>query len=478
MPIVHFNCLHFIPNKMTRYSFFARVGFLFSLLTILGFITYNKGNNNNSIDGLRFQLAFANFGPVNTDIFIGKADRSQAHPLLTNPALDYNASFSQDGNWVVFTSERNGSADIYRVHPDGSGLEQLTNSPFFDDQAALSPDSKSLAFVSSRNGQTEIYILDIASKKSKNIINHPAGDFRPCWSPDGKWIAFSSDRDSKKPKFTFVTVHSTEIFKVRIDGTELMKLTNMQIFAGSPNWSADGKQLLFYEADIDAVTNITRVRRKISTTQVSVINLSDTTKRIIAADSSEKVSPWWLSDGTIAYISRGKNGGIEFINGKKGQQGEFESPSWSVNGNYMVFRRDIENNWPPLQKEYSLDPHSQLFRTGIFPSIAPSGKKLICNDQIAGIHHNSILVMNADGSNKSILFGDSIKSSLAPVFSPNGDRIPFGIGRFFQSIQGPAIGDIAIINSDGSGLKILTDGTGNFGFLSWSPDGKKIVYHS
>ena len=124
----------------------------------------------------------------------------------------------------------------------------------------------------------------------------------------------------------------------------------MQIFAGSPHWSADGKQLLYYEAGIDAVTNITRVRRKISTTQVSVINLSDTTKGIITADSSEKVSPWWLSDGTIAYISRGINGGIEFINGKKGQQGEFESPSWSVDGNYMVFRRDIENNWPPFKR--------------------------------------------------------------------------------------------------------------------------------
>ena len=84
--------------------------------------------------------------------------------------------------------------------------------------------------------------------------------------------------------------------------------------------------------------------------------------------------------------------------------------------------------------------------------------------------------MNADGTNRSILFGDSIKSALAPVWSPQGDKIAFGFGRYFQSLQGPAIGDIAIINSDGTHLEVLTDGKGNYGFPSWSPDGKKIVY--
>ena len=67
-----------------------------------------------------YHIAFANFGPLNNDIFIADANGDHARPLLPNPANDYNASFSHDGKWVVFTSERNGSADIYRVHPDGS----------------------------------------------------------------------------------------------------------------------------------------------------------------------------------------------------------------------------------------------------------------------------------------------------------------------------------------------------------------------
>jgi len=58
-------------------------------------------------------------GPSDSTLFIAKADGSDERPLLPNSGFDYNASFSADGKWITFTSERGGSADIYRVHPDG-----------------------------------------------------------------------------------------------------------------------------------------------------------------------------------------------------------------------------------------------------------------------------------------------------------------------------------------------------------------------
>jgi TolB protein len=63
-----------------------------------------------------------------------------------------NASFSKDGKWIVFTSDRAGSADIYRAHPDGTGLERLTDDPAFDDQSTLLPDGRSMAGVANFNG--------------------------------------------------------------------------------------------------------------------------------------------------------------------------------------------------------------------------------------------------------------------------------------------------------------------------------------
>ena len=47
---------------------------------------------------------------------------------------------------------------------------------------------------------------------------------------------------------------------------------------------------------------------------------------------------------------------------------------------------------------------------------------------------------------------------------------------FFKALKARRIGDIAIINSDGTHLEVLTDGKGNYGFPSWSPDGKNLVF--
>src|SRR3954468_12584763 len=104
-------------------------------------------NNRETKTPTQYEIAFANFGWLNTDIFIANADGTDPHPLASSAGLDYNASFSADGNWVIFTSNRNGSADIWRIHPDGSGLEQLTKDLAFDDQAVFSPDGKRIAFV-------------------------------------------------------------------------------------------------------------------------------------------------------------------------------------------------------------------------------------------------------------------------------------------------------------------------------------------
>src|ERR1700736_5880106 len=90
--------------------------------------------------------------PGQIGLFIAAADGSNEHPLVTPADLDYDAAWAPDGASIVFTSERNGSADLYRVKPDGSGLERLTDSPAYDDQAAFSPDGRRLVFVTTRAG--------------------------------------------------------------------------------------------------------------------------------------------------------------------------------------------------------------------------------------------------------------------------------------------------------------------------------------
>src|SRR4051812_50038146 len=71
----------------------------------------------------KYTIAFKSFAPNNTDIFIADANGGHVRPFLPNAALDYDASFSADGQWGIFTSHRSGPAKIYLAHPDGSSLE-------------------------------------------------------------------------------------------------------------------------------------------------------------------------------------------------------------------------------------------------------------------------------------------------------------------------------------------------------------------
>ena len=83
-------------------------------------------------------------------------------------------------------------------------------------------------------------------------------------------------------------------------------------------------------------------------------------------------------------------------------------------------------------------------------------------------------IMDPDGANPRTLFDASGKLTVFPSWSPDGKHIIFSMGAFFDRPRKP--GQVAMINADGSGLRMLTEGEASSGFPSWAPDGKRIVY--
>jgi Tol biopolymer transport system component len=103
---------------------------------------------------------------------------------------------------------------------------------------------------------------------------------------------------------------------------------------------------------------------------------------------------------------------------------------------------------------------------------------MVVNSGRAGNFHNAILVMNADGTNRRVLFDDPNENAVGPVWSPRGDRVAFGLGRYNNG-RGVRPGGIAVVGVDGSGLRMLIPvGEVNHGFPSWSPDAKRLVLRS
>src|SRR6185295_16323926 len=96
------------------------------------------------------------------DIYRFETGRS-AEPVLASSFVDYNPSFSPDGRWVAFESERSGDAhEIWLAEADGSNSVQLTRGPgLAQGSPRWSPDGRRIAFDSQgEDGHWDIWTID------------------------------------------------------------------------------------------------------------------------------------------------------------------------------------------------------------------------------------------------------------------------------------------------------------------------------
>jgi hypothetical protein len=68
------------------------------------------------------RIIFSRVGPFQSQLFVAHGDGSNERPIAPATGLASSPSLSHDKEWVIFTSERAGSAEIYRMRLDGTAL--------------------------------------------------------------------------------------------------------------------------------------------------------------------------------------------------------------------------------------------------------------------------------------------------------------------------------------------------------------------
>jgi Tol biopolymer transport system component len=262
--------------------------------------------------------------------------------------------------------------------------------------AAFPGANGKIAFVNKRNftpqtgwQQVDVWTINPDGSGATNLTNGAGKNSGPEWSPDGKRIVFYSDRDG-----------NNEIYVMNADGSAPTRLTNDPLDDRTPSWSPDGQKIVFSSTRGDGQT------------------------------------PYYNWD--IYTMNPDGSNVARLI--------DFPSfalwPVWSPKGDKIVFTGE-----PPSQY-----PYDELYSA------------------------------NADGSGVTPLSGfDAEVDSTEPDWSPDARKIAWAEEYGYSNNTGNCgyeIGCIAVavMNADGTNPVRLTGGDYNRS-PAWSPDGTKIAYN-
>ena len=157
-------------------------------------------------------------------------------------AFDRNPSWSPDGDYVAYWSDRSGENEIYLQHMRNNAIPlKLSNiSEGFGYNLHWSPDSEKIAFIDEKN---DINIIDIATKAlkkvdsdSQNIGHGGRFSFTINWSPDSKWIAYTKTKDN----------YNNALFMYSLKESKVYNVTSGYYSDYSPVFSSDGIYLYYY----------------------------------------------------------------------------------------------------------------------------------------------------------------------------------------------------------------------------------------
>ena len=191
-----------------------------------------------SPDGAK--LLFTTFASEYPMLYMHSLETGRRLPFLNQEAsMNATAEFTPDGKRILFSSTAAGRyAQIYICNLDGSGLERVTHTRAIEVEPTVNPkNSSEIAFVSGRSGLPQIYKMNLNGTDVVRLSTGEGEAVNPCWHPDGQHIAFSWTKGYDPGNYN--------VFIMDVATREYVQLTHGAGRNENPNWAPDGRHIVF-----------------------------------------------------------------------------------------------------------------------------------------------------------------------------------------------------------------------------------------
>jgi Tol biopolymer transport system component len=379
----------------------------------------------------------------NTDVYVWSVDGSGETRVTDHPADDEYPLWSPDGKFIVFTSNRAKTVDLWAVPMAGS---QPAGDPIRI-QADLGKNRIPVDFT--RSGQLLFYAMRSAGTPPDLFVipvdaktGEARGSFRPFaryptqttflrWSPDGSRITYTSRKGNIQLPNAYVSSGGTQ---------EDLEIPARGYFMGNLEWSRDGKSLLFPGWNNEDG-------------RVGIFRIS------LESSQIEPVQPL------------GERYGANF-------KGAYINIRWlPLAGKYMFARLLGENEGEGVEELFLMDPADyRIERIGEKFGISgwgipsPDGRYLIA----ANFKEKKITLLTIPDGMSRYLCAFLPDGWPSFSWSPDGKRLVWGEGRWLKSLS-VLDGTIQTLVEAGPDQKLSSGLTGTPN-TAWSPDGTKIAY--
>jgi Tol biopolymer transport system component/predicted Ser/Thr protein kinase len=402
-------------------------------------------------------------------------------PLTAYPGNESGPSFSPDGGQVVFSwdgeKKRDLGIDLYVKLLSSPHQVRLTFGPERSNYPAWSPDGTVIVFIRSAGDQLSYHAIPSIGGPERILKEAGSGNLgrvgssfscpAASWFPEGKWLLFSDwtlfsmetgesrplassspgnqaqDRcpavspDGRTVAFSrFTGTTNAEVYL--LDLTEDLKpkgearrLTHLNRLSHNPNWTADGREVLF-------VSGRTW--------------LGGGALYRIAAAGRREPEPLPVGTESVSGVATAR------------QPGRFAFSRRNSDTN--IFRIPLSGAGQPAGPAQRLISST---RRDYGPEFSPDGSRIaFVSDRGGSI---GIWTCNADGSGAVELFSKTGYQADNPIWSPDGQRLAF-------SLVGDASRDVFVIPAKGGKPEPLAADRADEHAPGWSRDGKWIYFGS